>query len=140
MSQPVRLFLDANVLFSAAYRRDAGVRKLWDLRGVVLLSSTYAAVEARRTLDEPAQREELEVLLASVEFPEAFREPDEVTDHSEMKEAGLPEKDLPILRAAVAAGATHLITGDRTHFGHLYGRIIAGVRISRPADDLRDAV
>jgi len=30
-------------------------------------------------------------------------------------------KDAPILAAAVAAGADYLLTGDKKHFGHLYG-------------------
>jgi hypothetical protein len=46
-----RLFLDANVLFSAAYGRDAGCARLWRLRGVALMTSRYAFEEARRHLD-----------------------------------------------------------------------------------------
>jgi hypothetical protein len=48
--------------------------------------------------------------------------------------AGLPAKDRPILSAAIAAGATHLLTGDRRRFGPLHGRCVAGVLILRPAD------
>jgi hypothetical protein len=42
-----RLFLDANVLFSAAYRLKAGLLQLWDLDDTVLCGSHYA-VEAGR--------------------------------------------------------------------------------------------
>ena len=42
---------------------------------------------------------------------------------------GLPENDAPILAAAAAAGADLLVTGDRRHFGHLYGKTIGRVRI-----------
>lgn len=52
------------------------------------------------------------------------------------KVASLPEKDLPILFAAIAAGATHLLTGDRAHFGAYFGRQIAQVLIQRPGDYL----
>lgn len=45
-----RLFLDANVLFSAAYREDAGVAFLWSLDDVVLSTSSYAIEEAERSL------------------------------------------------------------------------------------------
>jgi hypothetical protein len=45
----------------------------------------------------------------------------------------LPEKDRPVLLAAVAGGATHLITGDVTHFGPLLGQKVEGVLIQRPA-------
>src|SRR5258708_27693879 len=37
-----RLFLDANVLFSAAYRVDAGLVQLWKLKNVTLRSSHAA--------------------------------------------------------------------------------------------------
>jgi len=46
----------------------------------------------------------------------------------------LPEKDRPILLAAIRAHATHLLTGDKQHFGPLYGQSISGVLILRPAD------
>jgi uncharacterized protein len=47
-----RLFLDANVLFSAAYRPDAGLGQLWKLEGAILCSSHYALEEARINLTE----------------------------------------------------------------------------------------
>lgn len=129
------VFLDANVLFSAAYRPKAGLRRLWDLEGVELVSSSYAVEEARRNLSEPAQRKRLERLLRSTrvvpETPETERE------RLDLGVAGLPDMDLPILAAAVGARATRLLTGDITHFGPLLGRTIAGVRILTPAEFLR---
>jgi predicted nucleic acid-binding protein len=47
-----------------------------------------------------------------------------------------PDKDAPILAAAIAAGATHLITGDRRHFGPFFGERIGGVLVLPPRDDL----
>ncbi|MEX2139704.1 MAG: hypothetical protein WD894_10610 [Pirellulales bacterium] len=44
-------------------------------------------------------------------------------------DAELPAKYWPILMAAIAAHATHLLTGDVRHFISYFGRIIAGVRI-----------
>jgi len=32
-----------------------------------------------------------------------------------------PDKDIPILAAAIAQSADLLVTGDRRDFGHLYG-------------------
>ena len=47
-----RLFLDANVLFSAAYRPNAGLLRLWRLPDVVLCTGRYALEEARTNLTE----------------------------------------------------------------------------------------
>jgi hypothetical protein len=49
----------------------------------------------------------------------------------------LPEDDLPILRAAIGMGATHLLTGDVRHFGTLLGKKIARIEVLRPAEYLR---
>lgn len=122
-----RLFLDANVLFSAAYSSQAGVRCLWRLSGVELLTSAYAAEEARRNLD-PSQRHDLETLLTDVLVSEAAPQDRPITGA-----ADLHDKDRPILLAAVDSGATHLITGDFTHFGPYYGTAIEGVLIVTPA-------
>lgn len=125
-----RLFLDANVLFSAAYRRDAGVRRLWRLAGAELVTSAYAVGEARRNLGAAERRAALDELLGAVRVSNVLGDP---AEHAEIEDSGLPEKDLPILRAAVDANATHLITGDRNHFGHLFGQKVAGVLVVRPA-------
>ena len=126
-----RLFLDANVLFSAAYRKDGGVRRLWRLAEAELVTSALAVEEARRNLDTPERRSDLEGLLEAVSVSSLLADP---ASHPEMEASGLPEKDLPILRAAVASGATHLVTGDRKHFGHLFGKKVAGVLVLRPAE------
>ncbi|MDP9474303.1 MAG: PIN domain-containing protein [Actinomycetota bacterium] len=128
-----RLFLDANVLFSAAYRKDAGVRRLWGLPETELATSAYAVEEARRNLDTAEQRADLDELLEAVRVSNLLADP---TVHPGIEASGLPEKDLPILRAAVAAHATHLVTGDRKHFGALFGKKVAGVLVVRPADHL----
>lgn len=126
-----RLFLDANVLFSAAYREDAGLQGLWDRPDTELDTSGYAFEEARRNLTSDEQRHRLTELAEDLELvPEA---PPEVLPG----EVDLPEKDRPILAAARQAGATHLVTGDRTHFGPYFGEEIVGVRVVRPAHLLR---
>ena len=60
------IFLDANILFSAAYRPDAGLRRLWTLENAEIVTSAYAVEEARRNLDTPEQRAALEELLSAV--------------------------------------------------------------------------
>jgi uncharacterized protein len=125
------VFLDANVLFSAAYRPDSGLRRLWRLSGVKLITSVYAVEEALRNLDSTSQKADLEELLQWVDVvpftPAARRLSGHVT---------VAEKDRPILLAAIDAGASYLLTGDSKHFGQYYGRVISGVRIVRPAEYL----
>lgn len=58
-----RLFLDANVLFSAAWRPDSGLLQLWKLKEATLYSSRYAVEEARVNLEAHAKRERLEKLV-----------------------------------------------------------------------------
>ena len=127
-----RVFLDANVLFSAAYLDDSGLLRLWKLRDVQLVTSGYAVAEAAGNLDTPDRRRTLESLLASVlvmqESDEASAIPPGVK---------LPPKDRPILDAAIRAGASFLLTGDRRHFGDYFGIRIGGVTILQPADYLR---
>ncbi len=122
-----RLFLDANVLFSAAYRPDAGVARLWRLAGVALLTSEYAVVEARRNLTTPARVDRLTRLVEPLEVVRSG-----TLDPGLRAGVELPEKDWPILGGAIQAGATHLITGDAKHFGPYFGRIVLGVLVLTP--------
>lgn len=124
------VFLDANVLFSAAYRPAAGLRRFWELEDVELVTSAYAAAEARSNLREADQRDRLRFLLALV------RVVVDVADLPLPPGVDLPPKDRPILVAAVRAGASHLVTGDVTHFGRYFGQTICGVLVLKPADFL----
>ena len=54
-----RVFLDANVLLSAALRPKAGLLRLWTLANAALITSDHAIEEARRNLDAPGQRARL---------------------------------------------------------------------------------
>ena len=125
-----RLFLDANVLFSAAYRPNAGLLRLWQLPDVALCTSRYALEEARINLTEHAQLRRLEKLSNNLNlFDPASRELP--------RGVNLPEKDTPILLAAIEARCTHLITGDLRHFGSYFGKKLSGVLVLLPADYLR---
>ena len=126
-----RVFLDANVLFSAAYRPGAGLRRLWAVEGAVLVTSDYAVEEATRNLPEPAQRRRLARLLGRVELVSGSF--DGVPLPSKVR---LPEDDLPILRGAIAAHCTHLLTGNLRDFGKILGTRVGGVLIERPASYL----
>ena len=61
-----RVFLDANILFSAAYRPTSRLLQLWSLPDVELLTSPYAVEEARRNLDLLEQKIRLDILLTQV--------------------------------------------------------------------------
>jgi HEAT repeat protein len=125
-----RLFLDANVLFSADYKADARVVRLWRLDDVVLCSSRYALEEARFNLEDEDQLQRLGRLSSSLRLfePGSARLPRGIS---------LPDKDEPILLAALEARATHLLTGDIRHFGPYLGKSIAGLLIVLPGEYLR---
>jgi predicted nucleic acid-binding protein len=125
------VFLDANVLFSAAYREDSGLLRLWKLPKVELSTSGYAIEEAQRNLEAPEARSRLNDLLTRLRVvPEA--------PHVALPASiRLAEKDQPILRCAIASGAGCLLTGDIKDFRSLFGKRIAGVLVQTPGDFLR---
>jgi predicted nucleic acid-binding protein len=125
-----RLFLDANVLFSAAYKAETRLRRLWTLKSAMLCSSRYALEEARINLDTEEQRARLAALSESLQFVD-------VVTSSRRPRVALPEKDQPILLAAIEARATHLLTGDIRHFVRYLGKKIEGIRILLSSDYLR---
>jgi uncharacterized protein len=125
-----RLFLDANVLFSAAYRADAGLLELWKLKKVTLCTSPYALEEARINLSDEVQRERLIQLSTDLELFDAVVQ-------ELPRGISLPEKDVPIMLAAIEARASHLLTGDVRHFGAYFGKKISGILIVSPGDYLK---
>jgi uncharacterized protein len=121
-----RVFLDANVLFSAAYRADSGLLRLWELDDTELLTSSYAREEARVNLPERSQLTRLTKLLQQVQIVDRLAP---LPTHIQ-----LAEKDQPILQAAIGGNATHLLTGDKRDFGHLFGKRVGEVLIIPPAE------
>jgi predicted nucleic acid-binding protein len=120
-----RVFLDANVLFSAAWRPETGLLRIWKIP-LVLVSSPYAIAEAERNLSR--KRPDALARLA------ALLEPLEIVDSlAPVVDSGLPTKDVPILAAAVAGSCQVLLTGDVKDFGHVIGQIVQGVRVLTPA-------
>jgi len=126
-----RLFLDANILFSAAYLPNAGLLRLWKLRNVAQCSSRYALEEARFNLAEEAQKRRLARVVRRLEFFD-------VVPRQLPPGISLPEKDVPIFLAAIEARATHLLTGDVRHFGPYYGRTVAGILVLSPGTYLKN--
>ena len=125
-----RLFLDANVPFSTAYREHARLLSLWEMSDAQVFTSRYAAAEARRNLSTQEQQRRLDAILETTELIDEG-DPRTIDDEEQ-----LPKKDRPILRAAVLGKATHLITGDLSHFGRFFGKRLQGVIIMPPADYL----
>jgi predicted nucleic acid-binding protein len=127
-----RVFLDANVLFSMAYDPAARISSILKLAETEIVTSDYAAAEALRNIDlkKPAQLDALRGLLTNIKLVSSGR--------SKALPMGieLPKDDHPILQAAIAGQATHLLTGD-SHFRPLFGRVIEGVLVLRPGDYLR---
>jgi uncharacterized protein len=109
-----RIFLDANVLFTAAHNEsgkaalviELGIRGHW-----ALATTAYALEEARRNLENkfPGSLPRLAALGEAIGLVPGGR--------GERCRVALPEKDRPILEAAIRCRATHLLTGDRKHFG-----------------------
>lgn len=128
-----RVFLDANVLFSAAYKPQSPLRQLWELAGVELLTSTYAIEEATRNLAaaRPERLPDLQQLVRALTVV-----PQPPLDARLPEHVCLKDKDQPILLAAVAAKATHLVTSDKSDFGQYYGQIVEGVCILSPREYL----
>jgi len=119
----LKVFLDANILFSASDEKSATRRLLALLsRRAEPVTSPHAWEEARRNLDRkrPHLLAGLEGLRGVVTLSHAFKLPPAME---------VAEKDKPILAGAVGAACTHLWTSDRLHFGALYGTTVHGVRI-----------
>ncbi len=127
----MRIFLDANILCSAA-KSDGAIRDLLtllDRSGHQCRADAYVIEEARRNVlaKAPDAMPVLERVLSRVETP-AVRRVDSALEAS----LPLPSKDRPVLAAAILDACDALVTGDRTHFGSLYGRTIHGVAIHSP--------
>jgi predicted nucleic acid-binding protein len=122
----MRVFLDANILFSAAQphsRMRAFLEVLFDQ--AECLTNNYAIEESRRNL--------------AAKFPDGVKALERLTGRCEVisqlmtdLKVELPLKDVPILGGAIAGEATHLLTGDERDFGKFWGKTVQGVKIVSP--------
>ena len=118
-----RVFLDANVLFSAS-NAGSNIARLIDLlieQGEAV-TSDFAFEEARRNvgLKRPDWRADLRALIQQIELVPSIQ-----FDLS----VSLCDKDTPILCSAIRSGCQYLATGDKRDFGHLYSQTVEGVTI-----------
>jgi predicted nucleic acid-binding protein len=130
----MRVFLDANILFSAA-QPHSRMRAFLDIlmERAKCLTNEYAIEEARRNL--------------AAKFPDTLKALERLAKKCEVVaqletdlKVELPLKDAPILGGAIAGNASHLLTGDERDFGKFWGTTIQGVKIVSPrmlAEELR---
>jgi len=108
--EPLRVFLDANILFSAALKEGHRFLQFWTMRNLIPMTSPYVADETRRNCISEAHAARFARLLEQThlvsDIPGAFLP----------RGIMLPAKDAPVLTAAIHAGADFLITGDKNHF------------------------
>lgn len=119
----MRVFLDANILFSTSFPSSHLAGFLGELaHHADLLTNAYAMGEARRNIaaKQPKRLAAYEKFALSLEMvPIGLFE----------LNVELVEKDRPILCGAIAGKADFLLTGDKKDFGHLFGKTIGGVKI-----------
>jgi predicted nucleic acid-binding protein len=124
------LFLNGNILFSAAWKDESSATLLFELGRAAhchLITSRLALEEAGQNIfHKRAPR--LAMLRQCAALVEISREPG-ATHLAEAAAFGLPDKDIPILAAALAQRADLLVTGDRRDIGHLYGQRPGGVEV-----------
>jgi predicted nucleic acid-binding protein len=122
----MKVFLDANILFSASAEKSL-VRELVlkiQQQGLCV-SNSYAVDEAKRNIiaKKFGTLEKLESILNNIKINNAL-----IVD----LDVEIKEKDIPILSGAIAQKCTHLLTGDKKDFGFLFGESISGVKIVSP--------
>ena len=127
----MRVFLGANVLFSAA-KSDGAVRQLLArlaTEGHNCMADMYVLAEARRNLQlkEPAARAAFDGLLQWISI-----HPVQSGTASIASISSLPDKDQPVLAAAIRLRCNVRVTDDRTHFGAGYGQTFGAVAIRSP--------
>lgn len=137
----MKLFLDANVVFTAAYSAQGLSRGLFRLAATgkcALCTSAFAHEEAARNIRKkaPEKLADLIMLMQNVDIlPEPH--PRWVIRAERLTVAG---KDAPVLAAAFQAKVDIFVTGDRRDFGHLFGQVLEGVKILTPADALEAVI
>jgi len=120
----MRVFLDANILFSASDLKSRTSFILLELLRLnhEAVTSPYAWAETQRNLERKRPRclNGFERIRDRITIVDAWETPVGVE---------CVAKDTPILAGAIGAKCTHLWTGDKAHFGMFYGKKICGVTV-----------
>jgi|SRR6056297_1999211 len=133
------IFLDANVIFTAAHNKQGKAALLFELAGrghCKLITSQLAWEEAHRNL--------------TIKFPKCIsrlkklRQDLDILANSSPRPCPieLPAKDQPIFLAALQARSTYLLTGDKAHFGKYMNKSseTKKITIQTVTDFLRDMI
>jgi len=126
----LKVFLDANVIFSASLPNAGAARGLLYQAarcGAMCVSSDRALAQARRNLSSKAAHAMTgcaEMAARIVTVPEPAQAAIDIA-----RDAGVVVKDAPSCSAALQEGAQLFVTGDMRHFGHLFGTQVEGVLI-----------
>ncbi|WP_297058807.1 PIN domain-containing protein [Thermosulfurimonas sp.] len=130
------VFLDSNVLFSIAYSGPERSRSylLFELEKKGRLRLYISELVFRETavnlrLKRPEQEPFLKKLLSRLTIL-----PDQPLGLPQL--GFLPLQDRLILETAISNGLQFFLTGNRRHFGPLYGRKIKDTRVLSPAEFL----
>ena len=133
-----RVFLDANVLFSAAYKPDSAQGLLIEFAAAGLIqtvTSPYALDEARRNLARKSPSA-MPRFIEQTAHVQVVPEPD--ADCLSWARQRVVEKDAPVLASAARAAVDWFVTGDRADFGHLFETEQRGMRVLTPAMAVRE--
>lgn len=119
----MRIFLDANVLFSAS-NPSSNIARLISLiqEQSEIVTSDLALEEARRNIQ-----------VKRPQWKKAFVQLSENVTVVPTRIMKLPvdiaDKDAPILASATQSQCHYFVTGDKKHFGPLYGQVVEGVEV-----------
>jgi len=129
VSSRPKVFLDANIIFSAALGGPTFelLLRLANEGAVRLVTGYSCVVEASRNVERkrPDRQQAFGDTLASL----SIEQDEEADEHAEWATKLVHPDDVHVLAAARRVGAQVLITGDTTHFGHLMKRDDLGLRV-----------
>jgi len=130
----LKLFLDANVVFSAAHREEGRAQELIALavaNRCTVVTSRHALEEARRNLEIKSRGFDARLAAILERVALVGEAPPAIVEWA--RSEGLPLQDASVLAAAMHAGADRLVTGDARDFGRFYDRTLRGVQVVAPA-------
>lgn len=130
----MKLFFDANVVFSAAHREEGRAQELIALAAAnrcTVVTSGHALDEARRNLELKSRGFDARLAAILERVVLVGEAPPAIVEWA--RSESLPSQDASVLAAAVHARADLLVTGDARDFGRFYGRTLRGVQVVAPA-------